>query len=388
MKKIIKNRNHPPRICLLIDLARSACRDKLEGILRYDRLYGPMQIHMPDLNFQPLKSISFRDYDGIIADGVDFFFPPQHLLQTHLPMVFIDKIWTPTDDTPFGMVLGDNEAIGKMGAEFFLNHRLEHFAYVEETAQTVWSQNRGRGFAACLESKGINCTIYQYESAKNKQPNDLRRLSAWLQKLPRPVGVLCASDLRAHYTLEACRTAGLDVPGDVLLLGVDNDLTIDRLCDPPLSSIMNNNVEGGFLSARLMNQLLKSAPTSPQTLYYQPSGVCERKSTLMYQNAPPFVQEAYEFIGLNAGIGIRVSDVQAHVRVSRRTLEQHFHKTFQRTVLDEINRVRFQRVRDLLLETNLSVREIARMCGFQSDFYIYTAYKHHFGVTIQQQRGF
>ena len=44
------------------------------------------------------------------------------------------------------------------------------------------------------------------------------RLEAWLRALPKPVGLFADCDLLALDLIDACRTAGLDVPGDVAVL--------------------------------------------------------------------------------------------------------------------------------------------------------------------------
>ncbi len=62
-------------------------------------------------------------------------------------------------------------------------------------------------------------------------------VAAWLRKLPTPVGLLASNDIRAQQVLIACQNAGMRVPDDVAVIGVDNDDVICPLCDPPLSSV-------------------------------------------------------------------------------------------------------------------------------------------------------
>lgn len=59
----------------------------------------------------------------------------------------------------------------------------------------------------------------------------------WLKSLPKPIGLMTCNDDRGQYVLEACQIAGLRVPDDVAIIGVDNDELICDLTVPPLSSI-------------------------------------------------------------------------------------------------------------------------------------------------------
>lgn len=63
------------------------------------------------------------------------------------------------------------------------------------------------------------------------------RLGEWLKSLPRPLAVVALSDHYALHVTDACHGAGLGVPEDVAVLGVDDDPHVCRLTNPVLSSI-------------------------------------------------------------------------------------------------------------------------------------------------------
>jgi hypothetical protein len=62
-------------------------------------------------------------------------------------------------------------------------------------------------------------------------------LAAWLEALPKPVGLLAANDSRARQVLDVCRAIGVRVPEEVAVLGIDNDEMVCQLSSPLLSSI-------------------------------------------------------------------------------------------------------------------------------------------------------
>ena len=59
----------------------------------------------------------------------------------------------------------------------------------------------------------------------------------WLQSLPKPLGLMAANDERARQCAEACKVAGISVPSEVGIVGVDNDDVICGLSNPQLSSV-------------------------------------------------------------------------------------------------------------------------------------------------------
>ena len=378
------------KICILMDMIRAARRDKLSGILKYESLFGPFQLWVPNLEDFSLEKHSFTDCDGIIVDRALGDLAEEALRELSQPTVILDyqgKI----EQLPAsccGIVETDNEADGLMGAEFFLERRFQHFGFVNENPRVLYSEIRQTAFEARLKQEGFSCEVYSVSKTAKTPASDLERLKRWLKKIPKPAGILCASDSRAHQALQACAQAGISVPQEVAMLGIDDDASVCQLCSPPLSSIVNDNQQGGYLAAELLIKRLSNPQSQPgfSQLRYPPKYIHQRKSTATYVNAAQFVQEALDFIELNNGIGISVDDVSKRVHVSRRRLEVSFRRATGKTVLEQIHEIRFNRICKLLRETTLKVSEIAQLCGYQSEFYIYSAFKRRMGMTILQYR--
>lgn len=115
--------------------------------------------------------------------------------------------------------------------------------------------------------------------------------------------------------------------------------------------------------------------------------IAERQSTKI---EPPvkdrLVARALEFIRLNACEGIGVKEVAAYLKVSRRLAELRFRDTCGRSILDEIQSVRLERVKRLVDETDLSIREITDRSGYQTDDHLRRMFKRQFGMTMQERR--
>ena len=90
----------------------------------------------------------------------------------------------------------------------------------------------------------------------------------WIKKLPKPLGVLAGNDPRGIQLLDACRRAGVAVPEEVAVVGVDNDELVCELAYPPLSSVIPDAFRIGYEAAALLDRLMKgeAAPAAMQTI--------------------------------------------------------------------------------------------------------------------------
>jgi LacI family transcriptional regulator len=84
-------------------------------------------------------------------------------------------------------------------------------------------------------------------------------VARWLAALPHPVGVLACNDVRGLQVLDACRRIGLAAPERVAVLGVDNDVALCELPDPPFSSIDQNLERIGYEATALLERLMGGA---------------------------------------------------------------------------------------------------------------------------------
>ena len=174
----------------------------------------------------------------------------------------------------------------------------------------------------------------------------------WLISLPKPIGLMASSDEQGAQVIEACKVAGIAVPEEVAVLGVDDDDLVCDLSESSMSSIALNTEKVGYEAAELMARLLKGEPMQNQVITVSGLHVVERQSTdiLMIENQ--YVAKALQFIRKNSNVTITVDDVIASGPLARRTLEERFRKHVKRSILQEIRRVRIERVCRLITETN------------------------------------
>ena len=112
-----------------------------------------------------------------------------------------------------------------------------------------------------------------------------------------------------------------------------------------------------------------------------PKGLVVRQSSDIMAIEVPEIVAAVRSIREHACHGINVANVVGHVGLSRTLLERRMRKAIGRTPGEEIVRLRFGRVQQLLAVTDLSLASIATRCGFEHPQYMAEAFKKHFGIT-------
>jgi LacI family transcriptional regulator len=120
--------------------------------------------------------------------------------------------------------------------------------------------------------------------------------------------------------------------------------------------------------------------------------VIERESTAIVLADAPEIAAAIRHMRQHFSSGILAKDVAEFAGVSRSTLERGVKLALGRTPLQEILRLRFTAVKELLAETDLPMKAIATRCGFPTSQRLSTAFRSAFSMTPQeyrrQQRGY
>ncbi|OGV69250.1 MAG: hypothetical protein A2283_03555 [Lentisphaerae bacterium RIFOXYA12_FULL_48_11] len=382
-----------PQVAVLLPTSVKVSRDMRRGILQYVYRHGPWGLHIIEGRNGEQKLVRMKEWGctGIIGR----LYTPELVRiagRADVPQVLVDpeKVFQHSGHqlALHSIVRSDTVAVGRMAAEYFLNRKFIHYAYVGEVRGFGWSVKRGEAFAAVVRKAGFDCHIYGALSREEQKDagRERDRLCAWLRGLPKPVALLAAMDNRGRQIMDACAWAGIGVPRDIAVLGVDNDEDLCETTNPPMSSILLDAERASYEAAQYLDDLMRHATRKRKVIIYGPERVVSRRSTEATQIADIVVVRALEFITLNACSGINVPDVVRHVKASRRLTEIRFREALGHTILEEILRVRMERVCTLLKETNLPIGEITGICGFESESHLGVVFRRRFGSTMRDYR--
>jgi len=107
--------------------------------------------------------------------------------------------------------------------------------------------------------------------------------------------------------------------------------------------------------------------------------VVTRESTDITSVTDPVINKALKFISKNNNRPLQVNEVVEAACVSRRFLEKRFRKILGRSLHKEIRRIHIRKICQMLLDTNLTVAEIADILHHTSD--------KHFSRYFQREKG-
>jgi LacI family transcriptional regulator len=201
-----------------------------------------------------------------------------------------------------------------------------------------------------------------------------------------PLGLVACNDDRGRQVLEACREAGLHVPEQIAVVGVDNDELLCELSDPPLSSVEPDTRRIGYEAAALLDRMMQGERPPAAPLFVPPKSVVTRRSTDVLAIDDREVAQAVRFIRDHACEGINVEDLLREVPLARVTLKRRFERLLGRSAKAEIMRLQLEKVKQLLTETDLNQAEIARLAGFRHLEYMSAAFHERTGQTAGQYR--
>ena len=369
------SRNH--RVALIVETSLSSGREILRGIARYAReidrwelFHGARGLHegIPDW---------FRSWngDGIIARVQDRDLAAE-LEAQGVPVIDVLGVVEPPR---FPLVHVDDERIATEVARHFQERDFPNFAFFGLAGEN-WSERRRRGFEVAA---GAPVAVFEASPGEDEGLEVITdAVREWLRELPKPVGIMVASDQRGLWLLEACRSEGIAVPEQVAVVGVDNDLPLCEISSPPLSSIRAGHFRVGYEAARALDGLMRcEAKATKPTLLVPPTGIVVRGSSDTLAIDDPVVAAGVRFLREHLAEPVTNDDVARVAGVSRTLFQQRFRVAMNCSVRDYLTRMRLRRARLLIEGSDLTLADIAQRSGFRHQEYLGDVFRRHFGIT-------
>ncbi len=387
MPQQTKPKKQRKSVALLIETSNAYARGLLEGIVEYQRQRDSWSVFLPEQERGATPPRWLRNWkgDGVIA-RIETAEIAKSISKLHVPVVDLsssrrvaDIPWVETDD----------EAIATLAFDHLFERGFRQFAFCGPK-NFNWSTWRMEHFLKRCQLAGVPCDCFQTDSPYARSPVKSAKkpsLEAWLTKLQKPTGMLCAYDIQAQIVLDTCRNISLPVPEQIAVIGVDNDSLLCDLSHPSLTSVAPDARGAGFHAAQLLDDLMNGRVESGMSsLLMKPLGIVQRQSTDITAVSNDDIASAIRFIRDHACDGINVGDVLTHVHLSRRTLESQFLQATGKTPHDMIATIRIDRVQRLLQQSELSLDEIAKHAGFEHTEYMSVVFKKRFGVSPGRYR--
>jgi LacI family transcriptional regulator len=379
--------SHTPRVAVLLESSTSGGQLAQRGIVDYTRRHRRWSIYVKPQSWYERQRLP-RGWkgDGIIG-RVRTPALARQLNAIGVPVINVSYLTF--RGSRIHNVAADQRVIGEMGAEHLLSRGFRHFAYCGSISYPYYVDRIGEAFGGKVSGAGCAFAWYEQPAPGKVDRNwtlEERSLGRWLQGLTKPLGVLAWNSHRGHQVIEACRAYGMRVPAEVAVLSAINDDLMCEITEPPLSAIDHNPWLIGYSAAELLDRLMMGQNPPPQPLLLAPSGIVARQSTdsLAIDDAP--IATALQFIMRHAHELIGVDDVVQASALSRRSLEMRFSRWVGRSPAAEIRRLRIDRAKRLLIETELTVGRIAESSGFMSQEVMSRAFRRELATTPMAYR--
>lgn len=374
---------------LLIETSRSYGRRLLPGIAQFARVCNDWTVLFEERTLEsPLPPwLTDGRCDGVIA-RVDIV---EHAkVFRHIQVPVVDLYGRPHNFSTIPQIICNDTIVSDLAAQHLVERGLRHFAFCGFAAH-IYSERRKIAFVSNLRQ--ANRDVYVYDSvlpmhedkvfAALTAPEQLQ-LDQWLAGLPKPVGIMACNDIRGWEILAACRNCGIKVPDEVAVVGVDNDLLLCELSNPPMTSV-NLAVERiGYKGAEMLAMMMDGKPPSVSQTMVEPLGIVARNSTDVVAVEDIVVAAAMRYIREAVDKAIKVEDVLDHLAqdtalVSRRSLERRFAAAVGYSPKEAILNARISRIKQLLQDTNFSLAKIADIVGLGSQEILIDSFRRHTG---------
>lgn len=376
------SRELPPRVLLIFDPRIEETAAILHGITEIGHQVGPWAYFFDDEARAAVDRgwLCENDWAGVISRHTTPMLV-ETCRERRIPLVDLN-------DSPANhgitKIRPANPSIGRIGAEHLLNGGFRNFAFCGYD-NTNWSQERCAGFTQAIKQAGFTCLVHNTSYPGVLSPewdrSEAQKLTEWFKQLPLPTAIMTCHDMRALQVLAAANNAGLRVPEDVAILGVNNDTIRCELATPPLSSVATSPTVAGRKAAELLARIMAGDETAKTEIRIEPDGVVVRRSSDMLAVPDKGVAAALRFIREHACDGINVDQVLPHAAMSRAQIEKKFREYLGRSPQAEIRRVQVLKIRQLLAETELPLKHIAELTGFEYMEYMSYVFKRAVGMS-------
>ena len=288
--------------------------------------------------FDPGDEVSLFRRNGIVAVAQDYI--------------------TPFTEIP--NLTGDYYLTGVMAARRLCGHGFKNLGFFGYE-NVCWSDGRLKGFQETLRKEYHidNLHIFMDRQLSSLWSYDTSALQHWLFSLPKPIGIFACDDNQAEILVETCQAAGINVPLEVAVMGVDNDEVTCNLTSPAITSINVDIEKAGFEVAQMVTRMVQDRSYRGEDIVIRPVAVVGRGSTGIQATNDPVVAAAMRFIYQNRMRKILVADVLREVPVSRRLLEQRFKAVTGASLYTVISNLRIDYFAQQLISTSDTVSEIA-----------------------------
>jgi len=219
-----------------------------------------------------------RNVDGILfISATDRYAAPEAVGASGIPIVAVDRAPYPYQGP---LVTLDNVKTGWIAGEHLIGLGHRRIVCISGPQDVLMARDRARGLNQVLAQRGLE-DGFRLEPASGWSYQDgYEAMNRVLAQGLHPTAVFATGDALAIGVMRAIVAAGLQVPADTSVVGVD-DIDSAAYQNPPLTTIRQSIAELATLSVNLLCDIVRGRPPAQAQIVMEPVLVV-REST-----APP-----------------------------------------------------------------------------------------------------
>ncbi|XXD10385.1 substrate-binding domain-containing protein [Klebsiella sp. R445] len=323
--------------------------------------------------------------DGIIADFDDRDMV-KILAGSVKPYVGVGGSFALEDNYPqCDYVATDNYELVKLAFEHLMNKGIQRIVFfgLPNASEKRWATERENAYLQLAKTHFYVPELFQdYDAAIQQRDISMCALISWIRSLVPQSGIIAVTDSRARHLLQACAIAGVKVPDEIAIIGIDDEDLVNYLSRISLTTVVQGTRQIGFQAARLLHAHLSSEDQKARCrIVVPPIGIKERMSTDVKQTHDPLVRRALSFISENIHKPLKVIHVINYLGLSRTLIDSKFQKELGCKVHVVILKEKLIRCRILLENKNIPIADIPALVGFPSITYFYNFFTRQMNIT-------
>ncbi len=169
---------------------------------------------------EALHNLLDRSIDGVLVTTATLDSRLSEAVERrHLPVVLLNRY---VDGMDVDRVIADNDEGGRAAARHLVGLGHRRLGVIRGPANTSTSRDRHTGLLDGLAESGVGLDERLVREGPYSHQCGYQHGRELLRLPQRPSALVCGNDVIAFGAIDAARSLGLDVPGDVSVLGFDD----------------------------------------------------------------------------------------------------------------------------------------------------------------------
>jgi LacI family transcriptional regulator len=285
-------------------------------------------------------------------------------------------------------VVPDFGESSRRAAEHFLERGFRHYLFCSYSAEGSYhTQQTMAAFCQRLETEAHTFHQIEWQPDRSHPGETWERRQKWLRQelvnLPKPVAIFSMNPAPAMEIVEACVAEHLHIPDQVAVLNMFSFHLLTKCSRIPLSSIEYDNDLQVRVACDLLDAMMNGSPAPTEPVLIPIKGIITRASTETIAASTPAVAKAIRFMLDHYARSISMDETVRVSGLSRTAFFKAFKKDIGQTPHAVLTRIRLDKAKIMLRETDAKLHEVAEACGFNHPVGLH----HHFKQALNMSPG-